>query len=201
MHRSATVFVIRLIRAANYSNSTIGRGGFTFVQSELGQRAPGGFSPWRWLYSFHETSDKSLMLCPASRIQAHADGSNEAIVSTCIVFLAKLASTRIVNDRLCQIALVLFRNTFESERPLGKDAELRRCFESISAQSLIQHSAMSVVRNGRSFQTGFARSLWSFFVIHSSPSVPLAALMSRMTKTVAEPQCAWTPASQGRTPN
>ncbi|CAG8899422.1 unnamed protein product [Penicillium egyptiacum] len=32
------------------SHSTIGTGGFTFVQSELGQRAPGGFSPWRWLY-------------------------------------------------------------------------------------------------------------------------------------------------------
>ncbi|KAJ6138763.1 hypothetical protein N7471_005249 [Penicillium samsonianum] len=38
-------------------------------------------------------------------------------------FLAKLASTRIANDRLCQIALVLFRDTFESERPLGSSNE------------------------------------------------------------------------------
>lgn len=33
-------------------------------------------------------------------------------------FLAKLASTRIDKDRLCQIALLLFRDTFETERPL-----------------------------------------------------------------------------------
>ncbi|KAJ5804376.1 uncharacterized protein N7518_000679 [Penicillium psychrosexuale] len=38
-------------------------------------------------------------------------------------FLAKLASTRIANDRLCQIALILFRDTFESERPLGSSNE------------------------------------------------------------------------------
>ncbi|KAJ6191654.1 hypothetical protein N7519_001675 [Penicillium mononematosum] len=44
------------------SNSTIGRGGFTFVQSELGQRAPGGFSPWRWLYwlkRLHQIADEA----------------------------------------------------------------------------------------------------------------------------------------------
>ncbi|KAB8231849.1 DUF3632 domain-containing protein [Aspergillus alliaceus] len=34
-------------------------------------------------------------------------------------FLAKLASTRIDKDRLCQIALILFRETFETIRPLG----------------------------------------------------------------------------------
>ncbi|KAE8135477.1 hypothetical protein BDV38DRAFT_252382 [Aspergillus pseudotamarii] len=47
----------------NCSNSTIGRGGFTFVQSELGQRAPGGFSPWRWLYwlkRLHQIADEAL---------------------------------------------------------------------------------------------------------------------------------------------
>lgn len=38
-------------------------------------------------------------------------------------FLAKLASTRIANDRLCQIALILFRDTFECERPLGSSNE------------------------------------------------------------------------------
>lgn len=44
------------------SSSTIGRGGFTFVQSELGQRAPGGFSPWRWLYwlkRLHQIADEA----------------------------------------------------------------------------------------------------------------------------------------------
>ncbi|PKX97911.1 DUF3632 domain-containing protein [Aspergillus novofumigatus IBT 16806] len=44
------------------SNSTIRRGGFTFVQSELGQQAPSGFSPWRWLYWFkqlHEIADEA----------------------------------------------------------------------------------------------------------------------------------------------
>ncbi|KAJ5171327.1 uncharacterized protein N7500_004110 [Penicillium coprophilum] len=44
------------------SDSTIGRGGFSFVQSELGQRAPGGFSPWRWLYwlkRLHEIADEA----------------------------------------------------------------------------------------------------------------------------------------------
>ncbi|GAQ07496.1 hypothetical protein ALT_4817 [Aspergillus lentulus] len=44
------------------SNSTIGRGGFTFVQSELGQRAAGGFSPWRWLYwlkRLHQIADEA----------------------------------------------------------------------------------------------------------------------------------------------
>ncbi|OQE15764.1 hypothetical protein PENFLA_c030G05445 [Penicillium flavigenum] len=44
------------------SQSTIGTGGFTFVQSELGQRAPGGFSPWRWLYwlkRLHQIADEA----------------------------------------------------------------------------------------------------------------------------------------------
>ncbi|KAE8313559.1 hypothetical protein BDV41DRAFT_536237 [Aspergillus transmontanensis] len=44
------------------SNSTIGRGGYPFVQSELGQRAPGGFSPWRWLYwlkRLHQIADEA----------------------------------------------------------------------------------------------------------------------------------------------
>ena len=34
-------------------------------------------------------------------------------------FLAKLASTRVSKDRMCQVALVLFRNTFEDGRDLG----------------------------------------------------------------------------------
>lgn len=44
------------------SSSIIGRGGYRFVQSELGQRAPGGFSPWRWLYwlkRLHEIADEA----------------------------------------------------------------------------------------------------------------------------------------------
>ncbi|OQE42165.1 hypothetical protein PENCOP_c004G06906 [Penicillium coprophilum] len=42
--------------------STLGRGGSSFVQSELGQRAPGGFSPWRWLYwlkRLHQIADEA----------------------------------------------------------------------------------------------------------------------------------------------
>ncbi|RHZ52988.1 DUF3632 domain-containing protein [Aspergillus thermomutatus] len=38
-------------------------------------------------------------------------------------FLAKLASTRVAKDRLCQIALLLFRDTFEAVRPLGSSNE------------------------------------------------------------------------------
>jgi hypothetical protein len=34
-------------------------------------------------------------------------------------FLAKLASTRVSKDRMCQIALILFRSTFEDRRELG----------------------------------------------------------------------------------
>ncbi|KAL6912396.1 hypothetical protein ACHAPO_010332 [Fusarium lateritium] len=38
-------------------------------------------------------------------------------------FLAKLASTRVRNDKMCQIALVLFRTTFEDARDLGTSGE------------------------------------------------------------------------------
>ncbi|OAA59365.1 hypothetical protein ISF_06300 [Cordyceps fumosorosea ARSEF 2679] len=38
-------------------------------------------------------------------------------------FLAKLASTRISKDGMCQIALILFRATFEEERELGTTDE------------------------------------------------------------------------------
>ncbi|OAA34373.1 hypothetical protein BBO_09210 [Beauveria brongniartii RCEF 3172] len=38
-------------------------------------------------------------------------------------FLAKLASTRISKDGMCQIALILFRATFEEERELGTTYE------------------------------------------------------------------------------
>lgn len=45
----------------------------------------------------------------------------------CATFLAKLASTRVSKDRMCQIALVLFRSTFEEVRELrileGADEE------------------------------------------------------------------------------
>ncbi|CEJ81204.1 hypothetical protein VHEMI01347 [[Torrubiella] hemipterigena] len=34
-------------------------------------------------------------------------------------FLAKTASVRVAKDKLCQIALMLFRNTFEEERDIG----------------------------------------------------------------------------------
>ncbi|KAJ5447645.1 Protein of unknown function DUF3632 [Penicillium cf. griseofulvum] len=57
-------------------------------------------------------------------------------------FLAKLASTRIANDRLCQIALVIFRNTFETERHLGSsdkpdDEEPRRSNHGLTIASLL----------------------------------------------------------------
>ncbi|KAJ5435864.1 Protein of unknown function DUF3632 [Penicillium cf. griseofulvum] len=38
-------------------------------------------------------------------------------------FLAKLASTRVSNDRLCQIALILFRNLFEERQGLRSGEE------------------------------------------------------------------------------
>lgn len=41
---------------------SIGQGGDTFVQSELGRRSPAGFSPWRWLYwlkRLHEILDEA----------------------------------------------------------------------------------------------------------------------------------------------
>ncbi|KAJ5471734.1 hypothetical protein N7530_009091 [Penicillium desertorum] len=38
-------------------------------------------------------------------------------------FLAKLASTRVGNDRLCQIALILFRNLFEERQALRSGEE------------------------------------------------------------------------------
>jgi hypothetical protein len=42
--------------------SSIGMCGETFVESELGQRVPGGFSPWRWMYwlkQLHEIADEA----------------------------------------------------------------------------------------------------------------------------------------------
>ncbi|GAB1191637.1 hypothetical protein APSETT444_000817 [Aspergillus pseudonomiae] len=47
---------------------------------------------------------------------AQMDANQRLNVSS---FLAKLASTRMVKDRLCQIALILFRDTFESMQSLG----------------------------------------------------------------------------------
>ncbi|GES65099.1 hypothetical protein ATEIFO6365_0010000400 [Aspergillus terreus] len=44
------------------SDDVIGKGRYRFVQSELGQRSPGGFSPWRWLYwlkRLHEIRDEA----------------------------------------------------------------------------------------------------------------------------------------------
>ncbi|KAG2414166.1 hypothetical protein HFD88_003357 [Aspergillus terreus] len=44
------------------SDDVIGKGGYRFVQSELGQRSPGGFSLWRWLYwlkRLHEIRDEA----------------------------------------------------------------------------------------------------------------------------------------------
>ncbi|KAF9892685.1 hypothetical protein FE257_001087 [Aspergillus nanangensis] len=44
------------------TNSAIGNPGYLFVESELGQRSPGGFSPWRWLFWFkrlHELYDEA----------------------------------------------------------------------------------------------------------------------------------------------
>jgi hypothetical protein len=65
-------------------------------------------------------------------------------------FLAKLTSTRITNDRLCQIALVLFRNTFDSERPLGSsnepDDEDRRRIMYVLTIALLLLSAYAWIR-------------------------------------------------------
>ncbi|KAE8355969.1 hypothetical protein BDV28DRAFT_162087 [Aspergillus coremiiformis] len=58
-------------------------------------------------------------------------------------FLAKLASTRISKDRMCQVALILFRNTFETGRGLrsteeGLDDECtRRCMRQLDLVRLL----------------------------------------------------------------
>ncbi|KAL2812462.1 hypothetical protein BDW59DRAFT_155262 [Aspergillus cavernicola] len=39
-------------------------------------------------------------------------------------FFAKLASTRVANNKLCQIALLVFRATFKSMQPLGSSDKL-----------------------------------------------------------------------------
>ncbi|KAJ5804564.1 uncharacterized protein N7518_000867 [Penicillium psychrosexuale] len=38
-------------------------------------------------------------------------------------FLAKLASTRVAQDRLCQVALLIFRDLFESSKTLRGESE------------------------------------------------------------------------------
>lgn len=57
-------------------------------------------------------------------------------------FLAKLASTRVDGDRLCQIALVLFRDALETEREFGTakalaDADPRRTMLDLSIAALL----------------------------------------------------------------
>ncbi|KAI9925350.1 hypothetical protein ASPWEDRAFT_176825 [Aspergillus wentii DTO 134E9] len=46
----------------NDTSPSIGQGGKAFIESELGQRAPAGFSPWRWMYwlkRLHEIVDEA----------------------------------------------------------------------------------------------------------------------------------------------
>jgi hypothetical protein len=57
-------------------------------------------------------------------------------------FLAKLASTRVSKDRLCQIALVLLRSTLEERRELGttekpEDEDVSRNMHSLSIAELL----------------------------------------------------------------
>jgi hypothetical protein len=57
-------------------------------------------------------------------------------------FLAKLASTRVSKDRICQIALVLFRSTFEERRELGnteklEDEDTHRSISSLDMAQLL----------------------------------------------------------------
>ncbi|KAF7136700.1 hypothetical protein CNMCM5793_006018 [Aspergillus hiratsukae] len=59
-------------------------------------------------------------------------------------FLAKLASTRVANDRLCQIVLILFRATFEAESPHGsshdpdgEEEDPRRTLPALTIASLL----------------------------------------------------------------
>ncbi|PLN82997.1 hypothetical protein BDW42DRAFT_184458 [Aspergillus taichungensis] len=57
-------------------------------------------------------------------------------------FLAKLASTRVDGDRLCQVALVLFRDALETEREFGTakalaDADPRRTMLDLSIAALL----------------------------------------------------------------
>lgn len=57
-------------------------------------------------------------------------------------FLAKLASTRVSKDRICQIALVLFRTAFEDRRDLGttegpENEDTRRSIEDLDIAHLL----------------------------------------------------------------
>ena len=112
------------------------------------------------------------MLCPASQIQAHADGSNDAIERPGIVrrysSCSSSGSLELPRGRShSNVSRKRIRAIWQSRSFAmrvdasfaRKDAALRRCFAFISAQSLIQHSVMSVARNGMSFQTVPSRVL------------------------------------------
>ncbi|KAA8651994.1 DUF3632 domain-containing protein [Aspergillus tanneri] len=66
-------------------------------------------------------------------------------------FLAKLASTRVVKDKLCQIALILFSETFESLRRLGSsnepsEEEPRRTMNTLTIAALLPSACAWIKR-------------------------------------------------------
>ncbi|KAM3425927.1 hypothetical protein NHJ13734_009798 [Beauveria thailandica] len=70
-------------------------------------------------------------------------------------FLAKLASTRISKDGMCQIALILFRATFEEERELGSmyewdQADAKRNIKSLDIAHLLPSACSWIKEAGHS---------------------------------------------------
>ncbi|UZP40404.1 hypothetical protein NXS19_008220 [Fusarium pseudograminearum] len=68
-------------------------------------------------------------------------------------FLAKLASTRVPNDKLCQIALILFRATFEDARDLGTagdadDEDKKRDMRDLTVTQLLPSASVWIKEAG-----------------------------------------------------
>lgn len=62
---------------------TIGKGGQMFIQSELGQRSPTGFTPWRWMYwlkRLHEIQEHAKE-ANEKRLEEYATDAIESMVS------------------------------------------------------------------------------------------------------------------------
>ncbi|KAJ5795142.1 hypothetical protein N7457_001741 [Penicillium paradoxum] len=67
----------------NDCSGTVGQGGQLFIQSELGQRSPIGFTPWRlmfWLKRLHEIQEEAKEANEA-RLEEYATDAIETIVS------------------------------------------------------------------------------------------------------------------------
>lgn len=64
-------------------------------------------------------------------------------------FLAKCASTGLDHDRLFQIALLVFRDTFETVRPLGSLNDTDTAYENLSIAALLPSACAWLREAGR----------------------------------------------------